>query len=401
MKKFFSRVCAAALTLALLAVPVQAAEPIRVELDGAPLIFTDAAPLAKAGRTYLPFRAIFEAMGAEVGWDADTQTVSAVRNGRTVALTLGKTDVTILEDGGTTVLTTDAAPFAQAGRTYVPVRFAAEAFDAAVRWEQSTRTVHITDAARLLDAYTGTFTLLQEMLDAAASAYPAAPARVSGSFTSSAVTKTAMGSLPVTMTGTFSGSADRVSASYTGTCTTDIRALREAITANEGDVIDTRIELLLRRFEQFSFGAVLNYSTNTRYLRSENLSEFGLPGVGGWISDPLSACGTPLPLTAREFLLTQAAKAGPAHVTAVFDAFSDASARGHVLAADGLTLTLSGKTLTIETALPNGANRVETLSKNRRSYVLTHADGNRTETLTCDITLRTGGETPIRTPSEN
>ena len=401
MKKFFSRVCAAALTLALLAAPVQAAEPIRVELDGAPLTFTDAVPLAKEGRTYLPFRAIFEAMGAEVGWNAASQTVSAVRNGRTVALTLGKPDVTILEDGKTTVLTTDAAPFAQAGRTYVPVRFAAEAFDAAVGWEPSTRTVHITDTAKLLNAYDGTFTLLQQMLDTAALAFPTEPARVSGKFTLNAVTETAMGSLPVIMTGTFSGSADRQSASYTGTCSTDLKTLRDAITANEGDVIDTRIELLLRRFEKFSFGAVLNYHTDTRFLRSENLSEFGLSGVGGWVSDTLPAYSAPLPLTAREFVLEQAAKADPSAVPAVLDALSDGSAHGKVLSANGMTLTLSGKSLTVETDLGGGMTRVETFSKNRRSYVLTGTQENRTETLTCDITLRTGGEAPIRTPAEN
>ena len=398
MKKIFSGVCAAALSLALLAAPVQAAADIRVELDGTPLTFTDAAPLAQNGRTYLPFRAIFEAMGAEVGWDAASQTVSAVRDGRTVTLTPGETDIRITEDGVSTTLATDAAPFARDGRTYVPVRFAAEAFDAAVGWEQSTRTVHIADTAALLDRYDGSFALLQKMLDTAALAYPAAPQRVSGRFTLSSVTQTAMGSLPVTMSGTFSGDADRISAAYTGTCATDTEALRNAITANEGEVIDSRIEALLRRFEKFTFGTVLNYSTGTRYLRSENLGEFGLSGAGGWVSDALPAYGAPLPTDARDFVRAQAAKADPADVTAVFDALSDASAAGNTLTVNGTTLTLSGKNLTVETVFADGTARVETLSKNRRSCVLMRGTADRTETLTCSITLRAGGETPERTP---
>ena len=401
MKRFLSRVCAAALALTLFAAPAQAAEPIRVTLDNAPLTFTDAVPLAKDGRTYLPFRAIFEAMGAEVGWDAATRTVSAVRDGRTVELTLGETNVVISEDGETTVLATDAAPFAQNNRTYVPVRFAAQAFDAAVGWDAATRTVQITDTAKLLAGYDGTFTLLQKMLDTAALAFPAEPQRVSGTFTSSAVTETAMGSLPVTMSGTFAGNADRISAAFSGDCEIDLAALRAAITQNEGDVIDSRIELLLRRFETFSFGTVLNYSTNTQYLRSENLSEFGLSTEGGWASAALPAYSTPLPRDAADYVLQLASAAAPDAVIAVFDALSDAAAQDNALSTGTVTLTLSGSTLNVETDLGNGTTRVETLKKNRRSYTLTSVSDTRTETLTCDITLRAGGTTPDRAPAEN
>ena len=156
MKRILSGACSAALVLALLTAPAaQAAGTIGVELDDVPLAFTDAVPLAQDGRTYLPFRALFEAMGAGVEWDAATQTVTAVRDGRTVRLTLGQTAVTVEEDGKTTELLTDAAPFARGGRTYVPVRFAAQAFDAVVDWDAETRTVRIVDAGRLLDEYDG------------------------------------------------------------------------------------------------------------------------------------------------------------------------------------------------------------------------------------------------------
>ena len=235
MKKIKPRVCAAALALTLLAAPAaQAAGTIGVELDDVPLAFTDAVPLAQDGRTYLPFRALFESMGAEVGWNAATQTVTAVRDGRTVRLTLGQTAVTVEEDGKTVQIATDAAPFARNGRTYVPVRFAAQAFDAVVDWEPSTRTVRIVDAAELLDAYEGSFTLLQKMLDTAALSWPDAPHRITGTYTSSALTKTAMGDLPVTMTGTFSGAEDGTASAFSGACKTDIAALRAAIVQNEG-----------------------------------------------------------------------------------------------------------------------------------------------------------------------
>ncbi len=401
MNKRFSRACAGLLAAALLTIPAGAAEPIRVVLDGAPLTFTDAAPLAKEGRTYLPFRAIFEAMGASVGWDGATRTVSAERDGRTVQLTLGETDVRITEDGKTTVLATDAASFAQNGRTYVPVRFAAQAFDAAVGWEQATRTVQIVDAAKALAAYEGSFETLQKMLDTAALAWPAGPSKLSGTFTSASVTQTAMGALPVTMTGTFTGSGDRIASSFSGECTTDLEALRAAVLQNEGDVIDARIEALFRRFERFSFGAILNYDTNTCYLRSENLSEFGLSAEGGWAKGGLPAYSTPLPTDAADFVCAQAAAAGlnGGTVTDVFDHLSDAAVIDGSLTVGALKMTLQGSTLTVETELGAGVRRVDTLRKNRRSYTLTQQTETRTETLTCDITLRTGGEAPAHAPT--
>ena len=64
MKK---RILLAAAALALsLSLPALAAEEpaIQVQLDGQNLTFTDAVPQVKDQRTFLPFRAVFEAMGA-------------------------------------------------------------------------------------------------------------------------------------------------------------------------------------------------------------------------------------------------------------------------------------------------------------------------------------------------
>ena len=407
MKKMMFRACSAALALSLLAAPAQAAGTIGVELDDTPLSFTDAVPLAQDGRTYLPFRALFEAMDAEVGWDAATQTVTAVRDGRTVRLTLGQTAVTVEEDGKMVELLTDAAPFARGGRTYVPVRFAAQAFDAVVDWDAETRTVRIVDADKLLDEYEGSFTLLQKMLDTAALAWPDTPHRISGSYTSSALTKTSMGDLPVTMTGTFSGTEDGTASAFSGDCKTDIDALRAAIVRNEGDVIDTRIEALLTRFARFSFSAILNYDEGAQYLRSDNLSEFGLSAAGGWAEGALPAYTAPLPDDARDYVLALAADcsltgadSAVEAVEALFDSLSD-SAPG---AADGVldtgvhTLALNGGVLTIETALGENTARTDTLRRNARAFTLTSDDGTRSSSLTCEITVRSGGDAPAHQP---
>ena len=71
MKRFIRTllVLGAALTLlgssAALAAE-DAAPVISVQLNGENLTFTDAVPQARDNRTFLPFRAVFEAMGADV-----------------------------------------------------------------------------------------------------------------------------------------------------------------------------------------------------------------------------------------------------------------------------------------------------------------------------------------------
>lgn len=144
--------------IALLALTVMltgtalAAEPdgISVQIDGKPLAFTDAAPEITADRTFLPFRAVLEAIGAEVGYDAETSTVSARRDGVDLAMVLGQNTASVTEDGQTRTVEMDVTPYVKNGRTYVPVRFVAEAFGCNVGWDGDTRTVIIADVDALL-----------------------------------------------------------------------------------------------------------------------------------------------------------------------------------------------------------------------------------------------------------
>lgn len=68
------------------AAPVLAAPT--VDLDGKQLSF-DVQPTIENGRTLVPLRAIFEAMGANVDWNQSTQTATATKDGTTVKLTIG------------------------------------------------------------------------------------------------------------------------------------------------------------------------------------------------------------------------------------------------------------------------------------------------------------------------
>ena len=146
------------------AVTTAAPAAISVQLDGENLTFTDAAPQVQEERTFLPFRAVFEAMGAVVDYDAETNQVSATRDDTTVVMTLGSTEATVTTGDTTATLAMDVAPYAAENRTYVPVRFAAQAFGCAVGWDQDDSTVILVDTQKLLDEVMAdyTFTYLEK-----------------------------------------------------------------------------------------------------------------------------------------------------------------------------------------------------------------------------------------------
>ncbi len=119
---------------------VSALPLISVKLNGAEISF-DQPPVIDNDRTLVPLRAIFEALGANVDWDGDTQTVTAVKANITVSLKIGS--LTMLK--GTKTITLDVPAKIINERTLVPVRAIAEAFDCNVGWNADTREVIITE----------------------------------------------------------------------------------------------------------------------------------------------------------------------------------------------------------------------------------------------------------------
>ena len=163
--KRLGAVGSAAALAATLAVPALAAENtagIAVQLDGQNVAFTDAAPVAKSGRTFLPFRAVFEAMGVQV--TSEGKEITAVRGDTTLHMTIGSSTATLTQGDKTSTISMDVAPYVDSAtwRTYVPVRFAAEAFGCNVGWDQDDQTILIVDVDKLLgDA---TFTKMDQYI---------------------------------------------------------------------------------------------------------------------------------------------------------------------------------------------------------------------------------------------
>ncbi len=116
-------------------------DSIKIKVDGNMLEGLDQPPMAINGRTLVPVRAIFEAVGASVGWDGATQTVTATRGADVVTMRIGDKNV---YKNGALYAVSDVSAKAINGRTLVPARIAAEIFGKTVNWEQSTKTVVIS-----------------------------------------------------------------------------------------------------------------------------------------------------------------------------------------------------------------------------------------------------------------
>lgn len=115
------------------------ARGITVQVDGRTLPM-DVAPVTMQGRTMVPLRSIFEALGAETQWDPDNQSIKASVEDTVVNLHIGSPYSMV---NGKFVIV-DVPPTIINGRTMVPARYVAESLGAKVDWLPDSQTVAIT-----------------------------------------------------------------------------------------------------------------------------------------------------------------------------------------------------------------------------------------------------------------
>ena len=115
---------------------------ITVGYDRKNIEFGSQAPVAEDNRVLVPLRKIFETMGATVDWDNDTQTVTATRGDKTIVLSIGSDQLYVNGEARTI----DVPAKIINGKTMVPVRAIAEAFDCEVNWNQEYQRVYIEEA---------------------------------------------------------------------------------------------------------------------------------------------------------------------------------------------------------------------------------------------------------------
>ena len=113
-------------TLLLFGAPPIFASP-QVQLNGVRIVFS-VQPVIANGRTLVPVRAIFQALGASVDWNEQTETITSTKGDTTISLTVGSNSA-ILNNRSVQL---DEPPEIIDGSTMVPLRFISEAFGATV-----------------------------------------------------------------------------------------------------------------------------------------------------------------------------------------------------------------------------------------------------------------------------
>ena len=138
-------------------IPAMAEDNISITIDGQAKVF-DVMPVLINDRTMVPLRGIFETLGAEVGWDDATWTVTATKGETTVVLQIDNKTAKV--NGKEIELDVPATLVSE--RTMVPVRFVSESLGCKVDWIDETQTVVITSHVK---EETVTKTKAGELLD--------------------------------------------------------------------------------------------------------------------------------------------------------------------------------------------------------------------------------------------
>ena len=105
-------------------------------------------PVILESRTLVPIRAIIEAFGGDVGWDATAKKVTIVFNNNTLELWIGQSIASL--NGYTMPIdstNSKVVPMIISGRTMVPLRFVAESFGIDVQYDDKTKMITLTYVA--------------------------------------------------------------------------------------------------------------------------------------------------------------------------------------------------------------------------------------------------------------
>ncbi len=117
---------------------------LTVRVNGYTVSFPDGQPyIDENSRTMIPVRFATEQLGAQVSWNGNTDTAIIEKDGICVEIPIGSDTLSVTENGKTTAVKMDTAAVLKDGRTYVPIRFVAEALGAYVEYSELYKAVGI------------------------------------------------------------------------------------------------------------------------------------------------------------------------------------------------------------------------------------------------------------------
>lgn len=110
-------------------------------------ITMDVAPEVKDNRTYVPIRYLANSLGVSdqsISWDSASGTATITKDNKLIGITVGSNTMAVMENGTTSLVTMDTAPYIKEGRVMLPARWVAEPLGAIVEWDEATQQTVIT-----------------------------------------------------------------------------------------------------------------------------------------------------------------------------------------------------------------------------------------------------------------
>lgn len=101
----------------------------------------DSKPFAKDNRTFVPIRFVVEALGGNVDWNQELQTIKITSGNNTLELKLNSDQ--LIKNGESIQM--DTKPLVKNNRTFIPIRFVAESLGMNVDYNNSTKEITITN----------------------------------------------------------------------------------------------------------------------------------------------------------------------------------------------------------------------------------------------------------------
>jgi len=128
---------------ALLTSALCVGQEIQVQVNGDAVTFPDVTPRKIGVVVMVPLRAVCEKMGATVGWDPTTQTVTCNSAGSDIVLHIGDTEATV--NGQMRNL--DLPPMVISDRTLVPMSFFGDSTGNAITWNGDANLLAISTSS--------------------------------------------------------------------------------------------------------------------------------------------------------------------------------------------------------------------------------------------------------------
>lgn len=123
-------------------------------------ILVGAKPIIKEDRTLLPFRVLFEGLGAEVEYDASTKTIEAIMGDKDIKMNIGSKSATV----GGKPFDLAVAPLVEGNMTYIPLRDVANISGLTADYSALQKKINLYDADALIKRIDSNFKIYNTIL---------------------------------------------------------------------------------------------------------------------------------------------------------------------------------------------------------------------------------------------